>query len=211
MTSREATGVWTRQDGVRTSVGTRAFTWAFALVQWPWLLKSLWGGPRAEKTALLARLDLPADALPNLGSWKADTFFLHAIVDRIAASRPAEVVELGCGASSLVAARALQLHGGGTLTSLDSHADFVTATRCWLQGHELTADIRYAPLGLPPGDWPGLWYQTGSLPGRIDLLLVDGPHWTLHPLVRGSAESLFDRIPVGGMVLADDAARPGER
>jgi predicted O-methyltransferase YrrM len=211
MTSREATGLWARADGVRMSARSRAFTAAFALVQWPWLLKSLWGGPRAEKAALLARLGLADDALPNLGSWKADNLFLHRIVDRIAADRPAEVVELGCGATSLVAARALALHGGGRLTSLDGHADFVVATRDWLAGHGLSADIRYAPLGPPPGDWPGLWYQPGSLPDRIDLLLVDGPHWTLHPFVRGAAESLFDRLPVGGTVLVDDAARPGER
>jgi len=184
---------------------------AFALVQWPWLLKSLWGGPKTEKAALLARLELADDALPNLGSWKADTFFLHRIVDRISEARPAEVLELGCGATSLVTARALALHGGGRLTSLDGDAGFVEATRAWLASHGLAADIRFAPLGPPPGDWPGLWYQPGSLPDRIDLLLVDGPHWTLHPFVRGAAESLFDRIPVGGMVMVDDAARPGER
>lgn len=211
MTSREATGLWARSHGLQQSAGSRAFTTAFALVQWPWLLKSLWGGPKAEKAALLARLDLAADALPNLGSWKADTFFLHRIVDRIEATSPAEVLELGCGATSLVTARALALHGGGRLTSLDSHSEFVDATRAWLSSHGLAADIRYAPLGPPPGDWPGLWYQPGSLPDRIDLLLVDGPHWTLHPFVRGAAESLFDRIPVGGMVMVDDAARPGER
>jgi predicted O-methyltransferase YrrM len=29
--------------------------------------------------------------------------------------------------------------------------------------------------------------------------------------VRGSAERLFDRIAPGGVVMLDDAARPGER
>jgi hypothetical protein len=42
-------------------------------------------------------------------------------------------------------------------------------------------------------------------------LLIDGPPWTIHPFVRGSAEVLFDRISVGGTVMLDDAARPGER
>ena len=49
------------------------------------------------------------------------------------------------------------------------------------------------------------------LPERIDLLIIDGPPWAIHPFVRGAAETLFDRIPVGGTVLLDDAARPGER
>jgi hypothetical protein len=46
---------------------------------------------------------------------------------------------------------------------------------------------------------------------QIDLLVIDGPPWTLNPFVRGRAEVLFDRIVPGGMVLLDDAARPGER
>src|SRR3546814_2177470 len=74
----------------------------------------------AEKAALLRRLDLPEDALPHLGSWKADTRFLTHIVDAIEALRPAVVVELGCGASSLVIARALSMFGGGRLISYRS-------------------------------------------------------------------------------------------
>lgn len=211
MTSREATGLMARRvPGIRQPPLDRLAVAAFALVQWPWLLKSLGGGTRAEKAALLARLDLAHDALPNLGSWKADSFFLHALVDRIEMTRPGQVVELGCGASTLVLAQALARHGGGALLSLDQHAEFVEATRAWLAGHGLAPEIRYAPLGPAPGDWPGRWYQTGSLPDQIDLLVVDGPPWTLHPLVRGSAEALFDRVPPGGAVMLDDAARPGE-
>ena len=45
----------------------------------------------------------------------------------------------------------------------------------------------------------------------LDLLLIDGPPWTIHPYVRGAAETLFDRLPVGGVVMLDDGARPGER
>jgi anti-sigma factor RsiW len=33
----------------------------------------------------------------------------------------------------------------------------------------------------------------------------------VHPFVRGAAECLFDRLSDGGIVLLDDAARPGER
>jgi hypothetical protein len=41
--------------------------------------------------------------------------------------------------------------------------------------------------------------------------VIDGPPWTIHPYVRGAAESLFDRIAPGGVVMLDDGARPGER
>ena len=59
--------------------------------------------------------------------------------------------------------------------------------------------------------WPGLWYDHGPLPSGIDLLVVDGPPWTIHPFTRGAAESLFARIAPGGAVILDDGARPGER
>lgn len=217
MTTREATRYLpigrTLNGGEvhRSSASDWAAIIGFGLMQWPWLLKSLWGGRKRDKAALLARLDLPADALPNLGSWKADTGFLARIVERIEAARPQTVVELGAGASTLITARALARSGGGRLTSYDQHGDYVAATRDWLGEHELDADLRTAPLAPPPAGWPGLWYDLADIPETIDLLLIDGPHWTLHPFVRGAAETLFDRVPVGGMVMLDDAARLGER
>ena len=217
MTSREATGLLPRAqlieggDEHRASVSDWAAILAFGAIQWPWLLRSLWGGRKRDKAALLVRLGLPADALPNLGSWKADTGFLARIVDRIEGRRPANVVELGAGASTLIAARALALNGGGRLTSYDQHPEFVEATRVWLADHGLATDLRVAPLTAPPAPWPGLWYDLEAVPERIDLLLVDGPPWTLHPYVRGAGEVLFDRIPIGGAIMLDDAARPGER
>ena len=86
----------------------------------------------------------------------------------------------------------------------------MNSTRAWLAEHDLSADLQ--PVPLKPGTrWPGLWYETPALPERIDLLLIDGPPWTIHPLTRGNAEGLFDRIAPGGTVMLDDAARPGER
>ncbi len=215
MTSREATRLLPRAAG-ETPYKRGLADWAWLLglgaITWPWLLRSLRGGSKASKRALLERLELPASALPNLGSWKADTGFLTLLVDFIEAKRPRTVVEFGSGASSLIIARALQRNGGGTLTSFDQHADFVAATREWLAGHDLDADLRHAPLGLPADQWPGLWYRSGPVPDSIDLLVIDGPPWTIHPLIRGSADSLFARIaPGGGTVMLDDAARPGER
>lgn len=213
MTSRDVTQLLPRAPTHRmvTSFSDWAHILAFGAIGWPWLLRSLSGGTKAEKRALLDRLALPHDALPNLGSWKADTALLHLIVDKIEALRPQMVVELGAGATSLVTARALQLHGGGRLTSLDQHDEFVAATRRWLAEHGLSADLRVAALIPAPGDWPGYWYDIDALPERIDMLIIDGPPWTIHPFVRGAAECLFDRVPVGGLVMLDDGARPGER
>jgi predicted O-methyltransferase YrrM len=216
MTSRQATSLLPRAEGTKV-LGGAGRTWrdwaaliGIGAVQWPWLLRSLHGGSEAQRHALLDSLDLPRGALPSLGSWKADVALLRLVSEHIAAHRPEVVVEFGAGASTLIAARALQKAGGGRLFSFEQHADFVEATRQWLSEFGLEAEIRPAPLA-PSAEWPGLWYQHGPLPERIDLLVIDGPPWTIHPLTRGAADSLFGRIAVGGTVMLDDAARPGER
>ena len=217
MTTRDATGLLPRTGAAPIagfdgrSPGDWAALLAFGAVQWPWLLKSLYGGTRVAKRALLDRLDLPHDALPNLGSWKADTGLLTLLADHIEEQRPRLVVEFGTGASTLVIARALRKAGGGRLISFEQHADFVEATRAWLADYGLQADLRAVPLTAAPEGWPGLWYAHGPLPKNIDLMLIDGPPWTIHPLTRGAAATLFDRISPGGTILLDDAARPGER
>lgn len=187
------------------------FTIAFGAIQWPWLARSLWGGTQADKQALLQRLGLASNALPNLGSWKADTTFLHRLVDVIERTRPRVVVELGCGATSLVLARALQLHGGGRLYGFDQHAEFVEHTSAWLADNGVEAELRPAPIAPDPSEWSSLWYALPVVPQPIDLLVIDGPPWALNPLIRGRAEVLFDSLAPGGIVLLDDAARPGER
>ena len=217
MTSRETTGLLPRsgEDRVVGSSGRSAGDWAtllaFGAIQWPWLLRSLRGGSRSDKRALLDRLDLPHDALPNLGSWKADTGLLTLVADHILAEKPRTVVEFGTGASTLIVAQALKLAGGGDFLSFEQHPEFVQATRDWLSAHGLEADLRAVPLRPSPGGWPGLWYDHGDLPERIDFMLIDGPPWTIHPFTRGAAATLFDRIAPGGVVMLDDAARPGER
>src|SRR3546814_102561 len=122
MTSREATSLLPRSTADEANAISRSIAdWlqvlAYGAIGWPWLLRSLSGGRRSDKMALLDRLQLPHDALPHLGSWKADTALLELIVDGIEELRPANVVELGSGASSLVIARALQAFGGGMLRS----------------------------------------------------------------------------------------------
>jgi predicted O-methyltransferase YrrM len=216
MTTREATSLLPRMpDSVigtqGRSVGDWAALLAFGAVQWPWLLNSLRGGTTEAKQALLERLGLPEDALPNLGAWKADTGLLTLVTDHILERRPKLVVEFGTGASTLVIARALQKAGGGRLISFEQHADFVDATRAWLAEYGLEADLRAVPLAPSPEGWPGLWYAHGRLPRNMDMMLVDGPPWTIHPMTRGAAASLFDHVAPGGTIFLDDAARPGER
>lgn len=215
MTSREATQLLplatAEEDRVDIPFVDRLTVFAFGAIGWPWLAKSLWGGPKRERWRLNERLALPQDALPHLGSWKADTGFLHLIVDAIEELQPRQVVEFGVGASSLVIGRALQLNGHGRHTGFDQHGDFVHQTRQWLSDHGIQADLRHAPLAYSNTGWPGPFYTLDHLPESIDLIVVDGPPWTYHPMVRGAADLLFSRLAPGGMVLLDDGARPGER
>ncbi|HEY9552767.1 class I SAM-dependent methyltransferase [Allosphingosinicella sp.] len=217
MTSRETTGIlprahaptgWTRHE---RTVREWATLFAFGPINAPWLLKSLYGGSQERKRALLKKLDLPADALPHLGSWKADVGLLHLVADHILATKPKVVVEFGAGASTLIVARAMQIAGGGTHIAFDQHAEFVEATGAWLADHGLSADLRAVPLVSAPGGWSGLWYDHEPLPDAIDFMLIDGPPWTIHPFTRGAAATLFGRITRGGTVMLDDGARPGER
>lgn len=214
MTSRDATPLLTRStdSDLRRPLSDLAQMLAFGAIQWPWLLRSLYGGRKAEKAALLARLGLDRDALPKLGSWKADVGLLDWIVDHVNEARPETVVELGAGASTLVIAQAMKMAGyRGRIVSYDQHADFVMATRAWLAEHGLSADLRHAPIVSPTLKWDGLWYDLEGIPESIDMLLIDGPPWTVRPTVRARADCLFDRISRGGVVILDDAARPGER
>lgn len=211
MTTRDTTGLLAQRDAVARSFLSRVRVIGWGAIQWPWLARSLWGGRRADKRVLLDHLGLAHDALPNLGSWKADVAFLRHIVGAVEKLRPREVVELGCGASTLVLAQALSRKGGGRLTSFDQHAGFTAATGEWLADHGLHASMRHAPLVADPSRWSESWYDLSGVPDSIDLLVIDGPPWAVDPFIRGRAEVLFERIAPGGMVLLDDAARPGER
>lgn len=212
MTTKNTTGLLAKSNALdlRTT-GERLFQIAFGAIQWPWLLASLHGGSQAEKAALLDRVGLPPGSLPNLGSWKADTYLLHRIVDEIEHLRPQTVVELGSGATSLVIAQALTANGAGQLHSYDQHEPFIKDMQQWLEEFGLGAQFRHAPLTHREVGWPGLWYDLAAIPPAIDMLVIDGPPWAVHPYARGMAEVLFPRIVPGGVVMLDDAARPGER
>ncbi len=217
MTSRESTGWGGRSDDssklLRRTWRDRALLGAFYVLNGPFLAKSLYGGSKRAKHALLKRLGLPADALPHTGSWKADVGLLTFLADHILDHKPRVVVEFSAGASSLIIARALEKAGvkNPVFISFEQHRDFCEQTSAWLAGHGLASDIRHAPLRPSPGGWPGLWYDHGPLPDGIELMLIDGPHWAIHPFTRGAAATTFSQVAPGGTVMLDDAARPGER
>jgi hypothetical protein len=60
MTTRETTAYMPLHDlDLKLSLGDRVMVMAYGAVQWPWLLRSLDGGRKKDKTDLLAYLGLP--------------------------------------------------------------------------------------------------------------------------------------------------------
>ncbi len=183
----------------------------FGAIGWPWLLKSLGAGHIEARDRLATITGLDPAIFASLGSWRADADLLLMLADHVAATKPKLVVEFGGGLSTLVIARMMANGQGGRLLSFDGDPGFAAHTRTELARHGLEAEVRAVPLVRPRDGGPGRWYDHGPLPGAIDLLVVDGPPWFLHPLVRGNAHALFGAIAPGGSVILDDGARPGER
>lgn len=163
--------------------------------------------------SLAALLQMPVRHIPPTGNCAGSSDFLLLIARTILSERPAVIVEFGSGVSSFVIARCLQISGAGRFISFDHSPSFAEITRFQLERRLLHADIRVVPLRSAEGDQHhGLWYDADELPESIDLIIVDGPPASLHPETRGGAgPATFARLREGGMVMLDDACRPGER
>ena len=178
---------------------------------------AMWRYRQLEATVSLAAF-LPLRApLPPLGGYPVSPDFALAVVDAIDETGADLVLELGSGASSLIAAYALERRGGGRLRSLEHLPDYARQTRALLARHEIDperAEVRDAPLrDITVGDDVYPWYDVHTLDDidAIDVLVVDGPPGPSHPLARFPALPLLhDRVRSGGIVLLDDGNRPEE-
>lgn len=150
--------------------------------------------------------------LPPLRGFAASPDFLREIVRSIRETQIQRVVELGSGASTIVAARSLELNGSGHLYSLDHDAKYAEKTRELLreQGLQDWATVIHAPL--ISHDIRGelyQWYSLKNLPEfAIDLLIVDGPPAATQKHARYPALPLLrSRLAKTGVVIADDTSR----
>ena len=127
------------------------------------------------------------------------------------------VLECGSGASTIILGTLLREFGRGRLVSLESDKDCFEETRrnVLLHGLREWVEVHHAPLvshelyGVQY-----LWYDVTKLelPGKINLVIVDGPRGDIARLAR------FPAVPVlhpwmeyGCRVLVDDASRIDER
>jgi predicted O-methyltransferase YrrM len=154
-----------------------------------------------------------------LTGWAAAPDFAALLVSTVLQHQPRLIVEAGSGASTVLVAYCMEKVGqDGRIVSLDHDKPFGDETNRRLADHKLESIARvvHAPLrdhSLNGQTWK--WYDTSfisSLPGTIDLLVVDGPPRATQPLARYPAlPLLIDQLSPNAIVLVDDAARDDEK
>ncbi len=192
------------------------FSAALAGLGWFLVTRRLRARDAAELAQLiwLNQVMQPRQPLPPLNTWAASPDLLVALWRIIREERPARVLELGSGLSTLVMAHALeQNQEGGELVALENEALFANQTRRQLEerGLERTARVLDAPLQRQQiAGWQGLWYTLPSLDGLadVDLLLVDGPGTHDRNL---ALPALHGLLAATACIVVDDTDRPYTR
>jgi predicted O-methyltransferase YrrM len=170
-----------------------------------------------ESLSWLQRSITPRLPLPHTrGDWAVSPDFLQIVVEQIVARRPASIVELGSGVSSIYIGYVLESLGSGVLYSVDHDARYLSETEEVVRRHGLEARVRlvHAPLEeleLDSRCWQ--WYRLEALDvDEVDLLIVDGPPAEARTDARfPGVPMLLGRLKEGAVILLDDYGRPGER
>lgn len=177
-----------------------------------------------HRQRLARRLGCGVDELPELGGWKITPDFACLLAEIVDDARPARVLELGSGSSTVLLARLLA-PSGATLTSLEQDAAHADLTRKMIAATPAAGGARTHVAHAPVAPWKDAregdapWYSEAALAalppgheGPWDLVVVDGPS------TQGRADARFPALPrllarlsPRAIVVLDDAARPGER
>lgn len=167
-------------------------------------------------TSLHALIDLRYP-LPPMRLWGISPDFANLLVTVIKQHRPARILELGSGTSTVIASYALDAAGiEGHITSLEHVDEFTQDNQRTLALHGFVefAHIVHAPLAsvtLEDKQYP--WYDTSALDSihGIDLLIVDGPPDRESKGYRFPAlPLLYDKLNDGAIILVDDYIRTAE-
>lgn len=142
-----------------------------------------------------------------------------AVIQHMTASLNARrVLELGSGLSTVLLAKSFQRSGSGHILSYDDDPRWATLTKKTVEREGLAsiAEIRVAPLvEVDAGGRKAAWYDLSGLDKaeRFDLVVVDGPpSWKGDRLARLPAlYQLAKHLADAGVLVLDDAARPGEQ
>lgn len=157
----------------------------------------------------------PRAPMPSCGDYALNPTDLLEVLHLIEQERPALVLELGSGTSSVWIAYALERHGG-RLVSVDQDPEYAQRTRVLLAAHGLdgVAEVRDAPLEpVTIGADTYQWYADAAFADLrdIDFVLIDGPTASVGADARFPAlPVLTDRLADRATVVLDDADRPDE-
>ena len=156
-----------------------------------------------------------AAPLPSTRGWAASPDFLLLLLLHARRQKPEVIVECSSGTSTVVLARAVQLNEVGHVFSLEHDPLYAEKTRIALEVHGLSAfatviDAPLCPHSVGANSFD--WYRTASLPGDIDMLVIDGPPSTPRSLARYPAVPLLiDAMSPNCVIFLDDADRPDEQ
>jgi predicted O-methyltransferase YrrM len=165
--------------------------------------------------SLMATLK-PELPLPPMRDHSASPDLLRHAVSLMLSHKPAVVLELGSGASTIVLAYCQKLLGSGRIVSIDHDTRYAARTAAMIEDHGLQAFASVTHVPLAPVRVDGreyLWYSVEDLPplDPIDFMMIDGPPYHVHPLARYPAIPLLhDRLGSDAVILLDDADRPEE-
>lgn len=158
----------------------------------------------------------PERPLPYTRKWAASPDLLRHVMNVVLDERPSLVVEASSGTSTVLIAYLLKRAGVGKVIALEHDAAYAEQTRKHLRAHglEAWAEVVHAPLvehQLEGRSWK--WYDLRgvSLPGAIDLVVIDGPPENIQPQARYPAVPLLQQwFGKRTIVVLDDGGRPDE-
>ena len=157
--------------------------------------------------------DLP---LPPLRDHAMSPDLLRCAVEHMLHSEPRIVVELGSGASTVFLAYCLKRIGHGKLLSIDHDPAFADKTWKMIEQHGLSEYVTVLcrplePLRIHGKDYRWYSIHPSDMEGPIDLLLIDGPPYHVHPLARYPAlPVMLPYMTANAIAILDDANRPEE-
>lgn len=161
--------------------------------------------------------------MPPVSGWTATPELLNLIYFYVRHTKPAHILELGSGLSTLICSYGCHQNESGQVWSLDHEPPYLEKTRALLGQHELAeySTLINAPLvptqvmqhdtGKPTTK---RWYNLEGLPDELmyDVLIVDGPpHGTNSRARYPAMEHLYERLNPGAVIIIDDTNREDEQ
>ena len=155
--------------------------------------------------------------MPTFRGWAISPDIAKRIAEIILQNKPQLVVSLGSGVSDLVVAYSLKENGNGKLFSIEHDEKYAIKTKRTILDHNLskyvnvnTSELKTFTIDGKEWNWYG--YNLTKLPGKIDMLIIDGPpgntqKWARYPAI----PLLYDYMAKGCIVILDDTNRKDEK